>query len=180
MASGKKILTQVSTLTTGAALGVSPGNDVFTILKSKPSDQINIGIKWNELFNLGHGIAFIGNNGRLELDRNGWEVIEESKSPNKVIVERQKLVDNGIDKDLENFVNIIYYHKMEELKCSIGAASHVAMVSQVGNIVFRSGSKLYWDKSMSKFSDKAIKVKYFVAPCHNEYLLPKTVITLNY
>jgi len=31
-----------------------------------------------------HGIAFIGNNANLILNRGGWEVIEESRSKNKV------------------------------------------------------------------------------------------------
>ena len=33
----------------------------------------------NGLFGKDHGIAFIGNNGTLELDRGGWEVIEENR-----------------------------------------------------------------------------------------------------
>jgi predicted dehydrogenase len=45
-----------------------------------------------------HGIAFIGNNGTLILNRGGWEVIEEKRSSNKVIMPLQKSSDNGLDK----------------------------------------------------------------------------------
>ena len=33
----------------------------------------------NGFFRKDHGIAYIGNNGTLELDRGGWEVMEEKQ-----------------------------------------------------------------------------------------------------
>jgi predicted dehydrogenase len=131
-----------------------------------------IGIE-NGLFNKEHGVAFIGDNGTLQLDRGGWEVIEEKRSPKKVMVERKKSVDNGLDKHMENFVSVIKSRKMEDLKCSIQDASHVAIVSQMGNIAFRSGNKLKWNKAAGKFSDESINKKYLAAPYHNGYKLPK-------
>jgi len=156
----------------------SPAETPDTLCALYEFDKFNlvwdhaIGIR-NGLFNKGHGIAFIGNHGTLELDRDGWEVIEESKSPNKVAAERQKSADNGLDKHMENFVSVIRSRKMEELKCPLDVASHVATVSQMGNIAFRSGRKLHWDRSTQKFSDEAINDKYFAAPYHNGYALPK-------
>ena len=41
-----------------------------------------------------HGIAFIGNNGTLVLNRGGWEVIEEKQSKSKVSSPLKKSVDN--------------------------------------------------------------------------------------
>ncbi len=127
----------------------------------------------NGLFRKDHGIAFIGSNGTLELDRSGWEVMEEGRSANKVTVERKKSVDNGLDKHMENFVSVIHSRKMEELKCSIEAASHIAILSQMGNIAYRSGNKLYWNKEAGKFTDNSINKKYLAAPYHNGYKLPK-------
>jgi predicted dehydrogenase len=51
-----------------------------------------------------HGIAYIGNNGTLILNRGGWEVIEEAKSKNKVVKPFVKSSDNGLEKHWENFV----------------------------------------------------------------------------
>jgi predicted dehydrogenase len=127
----------------------------------------------NGLFKKDHGIAFIGSNGTLELDRGGWEVMEEGRSANKVTVERKKSVDNGLDKHMENFVSVIRSRKMEELKCSIEAASHIAILSQMGNIAYRSGNKLYWNKETGKFTDNSINKKYMAAAYHNGYKLPK-------
>ncbi|HEX7845443.1 MAG TPA: Gfo/Idh/MocA family oxidoreductase, partial [Chitinophagaceae bacterium] len=122
-----------------------------------------IGIQ-NGLYNKEHGIAFIGNNGTLELDRGGWEVFEEGRSANKVKVERKLKSDVGLDKHMENFVSVIRSRKMDELKCPIESASHIAVLSQMGNIAYRSGNKLQWNKAAGKFTDDKINKKYFAAP----------------
>lgn len=131
-----------------------------------------IGIE-NGLFRKEHGIAFIGNNGTLELDRGGWEVMEESRSAKKVTVSRKPSVDKGLDKHMENFVSVIRSRKMEDLKCPIKSASDIAILSQMGNIAFRSGEKLYWDKEKEGFTDKKINKKYLSAAYHNGYKLPQ-------
>ena len=120
-----------------------------------------------------HGIAFIGNNGTLVLDRGGWEVIEEKQSKNKVSSPLQKSSDNGLDKHWVNFVNAVKSRKTEDLHCSIQAGAHVATVAQMGNISFRSGKKLTWDKAAAKFTDSAINDAYLMKPYHNGYSLPK-------
>lgn len=130
-----------------------------------------IGIE-NGLFRKEHGIAFIGNNGTLELDRGGWEVMEESRSANKVTVSRKASVDKGLDKHMENFAGVIRSRKMEDLKCPIKAASDIAVLSQMGNIAFRSGEKLNWDKEKERFTSKSINKKYLSAGYHNGYKLP--------
>ena len=127
----------------------------------------------NGLFKREHGIAFIGDNGTLELDRSGWEVIEEGRSANKVLVERKPKVDDGLAKHMENFVDVIKSRKQADLRCSIQDASHTAIVSQMGNIAFRSGNKLYWNEKAGKFTDEATNRKYLAATYHNGYKLPK-------
>ncbi len=120
-----------------------------------------------------HGIAFIGNNGTLVLNRGGWEVIEEKQSKSKVSSPLKKSIDNGLNKHWENFVSVVKSRKMEELNCSIQAGAHVATVAQMGNISFRSQQKLHWDKAKAKFTDQAINDKYLLKPYHNGYHLPK-------
>ncbi len=126
----------------------------------------------NGLFNKEHGIAFIGDNGTLELDRSGWEVIEEGRSANKIKVERKVKIDNGLDRHMENFVSVIRSRKFSELKCPIESASHIAVLSQMGNIAFRSGDKLMWNKTAGKFTDEKINKRYLAAAYHNGYKIP--------
>lgn len=127
----------------------------------------------NGSYSRDHGIAFIGNNGTLVLNRGGWEVIEEKQSKSKVSSPLKKSVDNGLNKHWENFVSVVKSRKMEELNCSIQAGAHVATVAQMGNISFRSQQKLHWDKAKAKFTDQAINDKYLLKPYHNGYHLPK-------
>lgn len=127
----------------------------------------------NGLFGRDHGIAFIGNNGTLALDRGGWEVIEEKRSDKKVKVERKKPTDNGLDKHWENFVQAVRSRKAETLNCPIQTGAHIATVCQLGNIAFRTQQKLNWNKEKGKFSDEKINDKYLMAKYHNGYKLPK-------
>ncbi|RXK60764.1 Gfo/Idh/MocA family oxidoreductase [Lacibacter luteus] len=119
-----------------------------------------------------HGIAFIGNNGTLILNRGGWEVIEERQSKNKVIMPFQKSSDNGLDKHWVNFIAAVKSRKAEELNCSIQAGAHVATVAQMGNISFRSGKKLLWNKTKGAFTDEAVNQKYLLSKYYNGYKLP--------
>jgi len=118
-----------------------------------------------------HGIAYIGNNATLVLDRNGWEVIEEKNSKNKVSKALAKVSDDGVQKHWVNFIEAVRSRKTENLNCPIEAGAHVATVAQMGNITFRSGQKLMWDKEKNKFTDDLINDKYLMKEYHNGYKL---------
>ncbi|MBS1973343.1 MAG: Gfo/Idh/MocA family oxidoreductase, partial [Bacteroidetes bacterium] len=126
----------------------------------------------NGSYNRDHGIAYIGNNATLVLDRNGWEVVEEKQSKYKVSKPLAKVSDNGVDKHLANFIEAVRSRKAEGLHCPIEAGAHVATVAQMGNIAFRSGLKLEWDKERGKFADETVNKKYFMKEYHNGYKLP--------
>ncbi len=120
-----------------------------------------------------HGIAYIGNNGTLILNRSGWEVIEEKRAENKVLKPFTERSDNGLDKHWENFVDVVKSRKMADLNCPIEAGAHVATVAQMGNISYLTGEKLVWDREKGVFADKQANKKYLEKPYHNGYSLPK-------
>jgi len=62
---------------------------------------------------------------------------------------------------------------MGDLHCSIQAGAHVATVSQMGNIAYRSGQKVVWDTEKNQFTDDALNAKYLMKPYHNGYTLPQ-------
>lgn len=126
----------------------------------------------NGLFGKDHGIVFYGSNGTLELDRGGWEVMEEKRSTEKAKVDRKKPTDNGLDKHWVNFVDAVKAGDHSKLNCPIQTGSHIATICQLGNIAYRSGEKVTWDASKGKFTDKKINDKYLAAPYHNGYRLP--------
>lgn len=121
-----------------------------------------------------HGVAFIGNNGTLVLNRQGWEVIPEKDGGKDKIeaVPLQKSVDNGLQLHTKNFLDVIQSRKLEDLKAPIQAGAHVANICQMGNIAYRVGKKIYWDSAKGKFTDSAAN-KYLTAQYHNGYKMPK-------
>lgn len=125
-------------------------------------------------YNRTHGVAFIGNNGTLVLNRQGWEVIPEKDGGKDKLeaVPLQKSVDNGLQLHTKNFLDVIQSRKFEDLKAPIQAGAHVANICQMGNIAYRVGKKIYWDAAKGKFTDSAAN-KYLAAQYHNGYKMPK-------
>jgi predicted dehydrogenase len=126
----------------------------------------------NGSYNRDHGIAYIGNNATLVLNRSGWEVIEEKQSKHKVAKPFAKSSDNGLDNHWVNFIGAVRSRKMEDLHCSIEEATHVATVAQMGNISYRSGQRLSWDAGAGQFTDDKINAGYLMKEYHNGYQLP--------
>ncbi len=120
-----------------------------------------------------HGIAFIGNNGTLILDRGGWEVIEERQAKNKVAIPLHKKEDNGVNLHWLNFTDAIRNNTPGSLHCPIEEGAHIATVAQMGNIAYRSGQKVNWDANKNMFTDDAINKEYFTKAYHNGYSIPK-------
>jgi hypothetical protein len=87
-------------------------------------------------------------------------------------VARQKRVDDGLDLHTKNFIETVRSRKMENLKCPVQLAAHVATVCDMGNIAYKTGKKIYWDVAANKFTDETAN-KYLAAEYHNGYSLPK-------
>lgn len=121
-------------------------------------------------YNKGHGVAFIGNNGTLVLNRQGWEVLPEGNRMEAVPLQKAK--DDGLERHMNNFVEAIFTQNRTILKAPIEAGAHIAILSQMGNIAYRTGKKLYWNKEKQQFSDKEAN-RYLAAAYHNGYTYPK-------
>ncbi len=117
-----------------------------------------------------HGVSFIGNKGTLVLNREGWEVIPEGDRMQAIALQRSK--DNGLEKHMVNFADAIRSNDPKILKAPIEAGANIAIFSQMGNIAYRTGKKLYWDKSKRNFTDKSAN-ELLVAKYNNGYKLPQ-------
>ena len=120
-----------------------------------------------------HGIAFIGNNGTLVLDRGGWEVIEERQSKNKIAIPLHQSEDKGVELHWENFIGAIRNNTPNSLHCSIEEGAHIATIAQMGNIAYRSGEKVNWNANKNLFTSESINQTYYTKQYHNGYSLPK-------
>lgn len=98
-----------------------------------------------------HGVGFVGNEGTLVVDRNGWEVIPEPKGGNPTL-ERVDLIrgdGKGLTNHMTNFIDGV--KNGAALNCPVEIAAGVAKTCHLGNIAYKTGRRLYWDSENSKF-----------------------------
>jgi len=98
-----------------------------------------------------HGVAFIGENGLLIVDRSGWEVIPEKTNKAAVPIEKvhYKLdpsMPSGLDLHTRNHLDCIKSGN-RNTNASIEIGAHICKFSALGNIAYRTGKKLFWDGS---------------------------------
>lgn len=117
-----------------------------------------------------HGIAFIGNNGTLVLDRKGWEVIAEKNKMKRIPL--QKNQGSGLDKHTVNFIEAVKSRDASSLKAPLKVGYDAAMVCHMGNIAFKTGNRINWDNYSGQFSDEASNA-LINAHYHNGWELPK-------
>lgn len=121
-------------------------------------------------YNRNHGVAFIGNNGTLVVSREGWEVIPEGDRMEAVSLQRR--MDNGLDLHAVNFIQAVKSRDKSSLNAPIEAGAHIAIFSQMGNIAYRTGKKIYWDETKGSFNDGDAD-QLITAGYHNGYIIPK-------
>lgn len=121
-------------------------------------------------YNLTHGTAFIGNNGTLVLNREGWFVTAEGKKMEAVPMQKEQ--GDPVVLHHQNFIDAIRSNNPGSIHTPIQEASKTAQVCQLGNIAFRTRQKLAWDDSKRNF-DSADANKLLMASYHNGYQLPK-------
>ncbi len=120
-----------------------------------------------------HGVGFVGNNGTLVVDRDGWEVIPEVLN-NKPQMERVKLqpsAGKGLEMHLRNFVDCIKDKSMVP-RTSIAIAANTARVCHLGNIAYKTGRRLYWDNATNRFHDDQEANDYLVPTYRKPWELP--------
>ena len=107
------------------------------------------------------GIAFIGNNGTLVVNRGGWEVLPEITTENGIRKYKTESLpvqynqEDILDKHTANFVDAIKNNDASRLKCGIDTGSVAAINASMGNIAFRTGRKLHWDAATNQFTGDA-------------------------
>jgi hypothetical protein len=73
---------------------------------------------------------------------------------------------------MQNFINVVRSGKMQELNAPIQVGAHVARVSQMGNIAFRTQQKLEWNAAKNKFTNEKVNNEYLAKRYHNGYKMP--------
>jgi predicted dehydrogenase len=121
------------------------------------------------------GIAFIGNNATLVVNRGGWEIISEKDGDKPRLEAMARVKPDGksaLDLHSINFVEAITDNDASKLTCGVKTGSVAAINAHMGNVAFKTGEKVYWDEEKGRFtSSKANKL--MEANYHNGWKLPK-------
>lgn len=106
-----------------------------------------------------HGLAFIGENGTLILDRNGWEVVPEVDSAPRMEAvplkrngdqtEGQQVAEGGLKAHVRNFLECMQTRKTPNADVELGAK--VAKMTHLANISCRINKPVHWSNSENKF-----------------------------
>jgi len=122
-------------------------------------------------YNRGHGLGFVGENGTLVINRQGWEVIPEivSKVKRMEAVPLIKGNDEGLKNHVKNFLEC-RQSRNPNTNASVEIGAHIAKFSHLGNIAYRSGKKLVWDGT--KFTNDEDVNKYLIPSYREPWKLP--------
>ncbi len=127
------------------------------------------------------GIAFIGNNGTVVVDRGGFELLAETEERDgrrrykmeAVPAVRRRSDSVYLDNHTRNFVEAIRKNDASILKCGIETGSVAAVNAHMGNIAFKVGRKVYWDAAAGSFRGDAEANALVTKAYHNGWTLPK-------
>jgi predicted dehydrogenase len=128
-------------------------------------------------YGINEGIAFLGNNGTLVVNRGGWKVLSETEDINgqKVNkIEEIQLVKpegNALIVHANNFIQSIFKNDASILNCGIETGSIAAINAQMGNIAFKTGNKIFWDSNKNEFTNAEANL-LMKANYHNGWKLP--------
>ncbi len=112
-------------------------------------------------FQRDHGVAFVGNEGTLVVDRRGWEVFAETGTEagkpyykmNPVPEHRVRAGEGGLDQHTTNFIECM--QTRAQPRCHTATGSLAAVNAHLGNVAFRTNRKVHWDASAGKFRNDA-------------------------
>jgi predicted dehydrogenase len=112
-----------------------------------------------------HGVAYVGQKGTLVVTRGGYEIIPDRNNAEKGPFFEGKTQDNygdGLDEHVQNFLKCIREGGTPNASVEVGAKT--AIVSEMGNIAYRTGKRIHWDEASEKFmedeADKLSRLNY--------------------
>ena len=129
------------------------------------------------------GISFIGNNGTLVVNRQGYEVLVERfpKSYAERGEPRMEQIEsfekpkelNYLDLHTKNFADAIKANDTSMLNTPIDSGSVAAINAQMGNIAYKTGDKVFWDAATGSFTKNKAANQLISASYHNDWKLPQ-------
>jgi predicted dehydrogenase len=173
---------------TPLAVTASGGNFSFPDHDHETFDTMNVSyqmkdfdINWENIagtqkgpYGRSYGLAFIGNDATLVIDRDTWELFPEWDNENKKTKVPAMPKQTGVgshDVHMKNFLECIKSRK--DPNCTIENGRLVAAYAHMGNIALRTNSRLVWNENDKNFG-KNNAANALITPSYRKpWSLPK-------
>jgi hypothetical protein len=119
-----------------------------------------------------YGLAFIGNDATLVIDRSSWDLLPESSGGKYKVPALPR--QNGRDAHephLKNWIDCIRSRK--EPNCPVEKGRLAAAYTHMANIAVRTNSRLVWNEATKNFGSNAAANALLVPSYRAPWTLPK-------
>lgn len=119
-----------------------------------------------------YGLAFIGNDATLVIDRSSWDLYPESSGGKYKVpaMPRQTGYDSH-EAHLKNWIECLKTRK--DPNCTIEMGRLTAIYTHMGNIALRTNSRLVWNEGSKNFGNNAAANALLVPSYRKPWTLPK-------
>jgi len=121
------------------------------------------------------GVAFVGKNGTLVVDRDKWRLLPEIENAQFLLpaMPEQKGSNKDLSLHVKNFVDCIKSRKKPV--CDVETARNVAVNAHLGNIALKTGRKMYWDNANNKFVNDKEANNHITPIYNNSWKIPRVL-----
>ncbi len=124
-------------------------------------------------FGRNYGLAFVGTDATLVIDRDGWELFPEwdnNSKKHKVPLMEKQIGVGSHDIHMKNFVDCMKSRKTPA--CSIENGSLVAKYAHAANIALRTKSQLTWNNTKHNFGNNSAANALITPVYRKPWVLP--------
>ncbi len=166
----------------------SGGNFAFSDHAHETFDTMNVNfqlkdytVNWENVagiqsgpYGRSYGLAYIGNDATLVIDRAGWEVFPELSENGQTYKVPRLPSQPGRDYHLDHMQNFITcIETRQETNCPIENGALVATYAHMGNIALLTKSELKWDAGKMNFGNNAAANAFITPKYRKPWVLPK-------
>ncbi len=100
-----------------------------------------------------YGLAYVGNDASLVIDRDSWEIFPEVEKGSYKVTALPKRFETQVPHELhmQNFIECIKTRKDPD--CTVENGRLVAMSAHMGNIALRTNTRVEWSETSQSFGD---------------------------
>lgn len=140
----------------------------------------NFHIEWSQqvanLYNRNQGVAWIGSKGTLVCNREGYELIPEKNKDGVLLADHLQLAgkaeEGGIDAHATNWCNCIRDGSLAT-NSPIEKGAFATILAHMGNISFRTGTRIVYDPAGRRFVDNPVADAYLKKAYQAPWKLPE-------